>query len=206
MTPPPEKLAGSLDALRSLQSAASLPCAPRISRGRIASGSFGTGSCCGSSGAGTQSRHSLAARDVDLDEFRACCRDLVDRVVRRLLVLGIEGTFLQEECGGVQAADDDEAVFCKAAAGLGLDPYALDDRGTGFRHETPRSSGLGRRVRGLGHAHCAPASEPWVRGNPIVSAACRRRATRRPRQPNPCARRMPILPSLERVLGPLSRS
>ena len=129
MTPPPEKLAGSLDALRSLQSAASLPCAPRISRGRIASGSSGTGSCCGSSGAGTQSRHSLAARDVDLDEFRACCRDLVDRVVRRLLVLGIEGTFLQEECGGVQAADDDEAVFCKAAAGLGLDPYALDDKG-----------------------------------------------------------------------------
>ncbi len=64
---------------------------------------------------------------IDLDEFRECCRDLVDRVVRRLLALGIEETFLQEEWAGVQAADHDEAVFCKAAAGLGLDPYALDD-------------------------------------------------------------------------------
>lgn len=64
---------------------------------------------------------------IDLDEFRECCRELVDRVVRRLLALGIEGTFLQEEWTGVQAADHDEAVFCKAAAGLGLDPYALDD-------------------------------------------------------------------------------
>ena len=66
---------------------------------------------------------------IDLDEFRECCRDLVDRVVRRLLALGIEGTFLQEEWASVQAADHDEAVFCKAAAGLGLDPYALDDEG-----------------------------------------------------------------------------
>ena len=64
---------------------------------------------------------------IDLDEFRECCRDLVDRVVRRLLALGIEGTFLQEEWAAVQAADHDEAVFCKAAAGLGLDPYALND-------------------------------------------------------------------------------
>ena len=64
---------------------------------------------------------------VDLDEFRECCCDLVDRVVRRLLALGIEGTFLQEEWASVQAADHDEAMFCKAAAGLGLDPYALDD-------------------------------------------------------------------------------
>ena len=66
---------------------------------------------------------------VDLDEFRECCRDLVDRVVRRLLARGIEGTFLQDEWASVQAADHDETVFCKAAAGLGLDPYALDDEG-----------------------------------------------------------------------------
>ena len=66
---------------------------------------------------------------IDLEEFRECCCELVDRVVRRLLALGIEGTLLQEEWTSVQAADHDETMFCKTAAGLGLDPYALDDDG-----------------------------------------------------------------------------
>lgn len=64
---------------------------------------------------------------VDRDEFRDCCSDLVDRVVRRLVSLGIEGTLLQEEWASVQAADQDEAMFCGTAAGLGWDPYSLND-------------------------------------------------------------------------------
>ena len=64
---------------------------------------------------------------VDGNEFRESCADLVDRVIRRLVSRGIEGTFLQEEWASVQAADQDESRFCRTAAGLGWDPYALSD-------------------------------------------------------------------------------
>jgi hypothetical protein len=64
---------------------------------------------------------------VDRNEFRESCADLVDRVIRRLVSCGIEGTFLQEEWTSVQAADRDESRFCRTAAGLGWDPYALSD-------------------------------------------------------------------------------
>ena len=66
---------------------------------------------------------------VDREEFRECCSALVQRVVQRLVSLGVEGTLLQEEWESIQAADQDEAIFCKTAAGLGLDPYALDEAG-----------------------------------------------------------------------------
>ena len=67
---------------------------------------------------------------VDLDEFRDCCSNLVDRVVRRLVSLGIEGTLLQEEWASAQAVDQDQAMFCETAARLGWDPYSivLDER------------------------------------------------------------------------------
>lgn len=64
---------------------------------------------------------------VDRNEFRESCADFVDLVVRRLVSCGIEGTFLQEEWASVQAADQDESLFCEVAAGLGWDPYALSD-------------------------------------------------------------------------------
>ena len=64
---------------------------------------------------------------VDRHEFRESCTDIVDRVVRRLLSCGIEATLLQEEWATIQAADQDESQFCKTAAGLGWDPYDLDD-------------------------------------------------------------------------------
>ena len=51
----------------------------------------------------------------------------MERVVQRLASLGVEGTLLQEEWASIQAADQDEALFCKTAAGLGWDPYALDE-------------------------------------------------------------------------------
>ena len=64
---------------------------------------------------------------IDSAEFREACGDFVDCVVARLACLGIEGTLLQQEWHAVQAADAEEADFCRAAAGLGWDPYAIDD-------------------------------------------------------------------------------
>lgn len=66
---------------------------------------------------------------TDSNEFRESCSDLVDRVIRRLESLGVEGTFLEEEWAAIQTADRDETEFCEAAAGLGWDPYDLDDEG-----------------------------------------------------------------------------
>ena len=64
---------------------------------------------------------------IDSSEFRDACAGVVDQVIRRLVSFDIEETFLQEEWAAVQAADRDESEFCATAAGLGLDPYALDD-------------------------------------------------------------------------------
>ena len=64
---------------------------------------------------------------VDSAEFRETCSDLVDRVVSRLADCGIEDTLLQQEWAAVRTADEEEADFCRVAAGLGWDPYALDD-------------------------------------------------------------------------------
>lgn len=60
-------------------------------------------------------------------EFRQVCGGFVDGVIARLDRLGIEETFLQQEWAAVQAADVDEADFCRAAARQGWDPYAIDD-------------------------------------------------------------------------------
>ena len=64
---------------------------------------------------------------IESSELRESCADLVDRVIRRLASLGVDGTLLQEEWKVVQTADEEEYQFCKTAAGLGWDPYALDD-------------------------------------------------------------------------------
>lgn len=66
---------------------------------------------------------------IDSGEFREACSGIVDRVIRRLVSLGIEETFLQQEWNAIQEADGEEAEFCSVAAGLGWDPYALDDDG-----------------------------------------------------------------------------
>lgn len=63
---------------------------------------------------------------IDSDEFRQHCADLIDRVIRRLVSLDVDDTFLQEEWEAIQTADADEIQFCTTAAGLGWDPYALD--------------------------------------------------------------------------------
>ena len=64
---------------------------------------------------------------VDSSELRETCADLVDQVIRRLVSLGADETFLQEEWNAIQATDAEESKFCRATAGLGWDPYALDD-------------------------------------------------------------------------------
>ena len=63
---------------------------------------------------------------IDSSEFRDTCAGVVDRVIRRLLSLGVEKTLLQDDWSAVQGADEDETGFCEAAAGLGWDPYDLD--------------------------------------------------------------------------------
>ena len=69
---------------------------------------------------------------IDSSEFCASCAGLIDAVVRRLDTLGIQETFLQQEWSAIQAADEEEAEFCRTAAGLGWDPYATDDGRRGF--------------------------------------------------------------------------
>ena len=69
---------------------------------------------------------------IDSNEFRASCVGLIDAVIRRLDALDIRETFLQQEWLAIQAADEEEAEFCGTAAGLGWDPYAVDDGRRGF--------------------------------------------------------------------------
>ncbi len=64
---------------------------------------------------------------VEREEFRRACTDLIDRVVRRLSAFDIRDTFLQEEWLAIQTADNEETSFCETAAGLGWDPYDLDE-------------------------------------------------------------------------------
>ncbi len=72
---------------------------------------------------------------VETDEFRDACADLIDRVIRRLMDFGIQDTFLHEEWTAIQSADSEEVSFCETAAGLGWDPYDLDEskKGQVFR-------------------------------------------------------------------------
>ena len=64
---------------------------------------------------------------VDSDVFRDACADLIDQVIRRLAAFDITGTLLQDEWEAIQSVAPEEAQFCHAAAGLGWDPYDLDD-------------------------------------------------------------------------------
>ena len=66
---------------------------------------------------------------MDRSEFQESCAGLVDQVIRRLASVGVEGTFLEEEWAAIQAADKEESEFCETTAGLGWDPYSLDDKG-----------------------------------------------------------------------------
>ncbi|WP_419551525.1 ImmA/IrrE family metallo-endopeptidase [Candidatus Poriferisodalis sp.] len=64
---------------------------------------------------------------VDRDQFVQDCSDFVDMVVSRLAACGITATHLQSEWAAIEATDADELAFCATAAGLGRDPYDLDE-------------------------------------------------------------------------------
>lgn len=64
---------------------------------------------------------------VDAETFGEDCADFINRVTCRLESLGIQNTYLQHEWAAVQSADEEEARYCRTAAGLGWDPYALEE-------------------------------------------------------------------------------
>lgn len=64
---------------------------------------------------------------IDSAEFREVCGDFLDSVIARLVDFGIEDSLLQQEWAAVRGADAEETEFCRTAAGLGWDSYAIDD-------------------------------------------------------------------------------
>ena len=64
---------------------------------------------------------------VGSEQFMQDCADFIDRVTRRLSAQNIDSTFLQDEWAAIQATDDEESGFCSLSAGLGWDPYDLDE-------------------------------------------------------------------------------
>lgn len=59
--------------------------------------------------------------------FRDECATLIESVLQRLHGFGIKDTYLQREWNAIRGADAEEMEYCKTAAGLGWDPYDLDD-------------------------------------------------------------------------------
>jgi hypothetical protein len=70
------------------------------------------------------SGHAVLSRSA----FEATLRDFVNAVVARLDDMELPGTTLHEQWLAIQNADSDEHEFCHAAARLGTDPYAVDNR------------------------------------------------------------------------------
>lgn len=65
--------------------------------------------------------------DIDRDEFLRSCSELIETVARRLTACDVTSTHLQTEWAMIQSTDTDEVAFCTTAAGLGWDPYDIDD-------------------------------------------------------------------------------
>lgn len=64
---------------------------------------------------------------VDRDEFLRDCSELIETVAHRLTAFDITSTYLQAEWATIGSTDADELAFCATAAGLGRDPYDVDD-------------------------------------------------------------------------------
>lgn len=62
------------------------------------------------------------------EEIRESLATTVEHVLDRLAEQDLRKTRLAEEWAAITATDADEREFCCAAARLGLDPYAVDDR------------------------------------------------------------------------------
>ena len=65
---------------------------------------------------------------VDRHELESALRGLVEVAQDRLAGNGLAGEFLRSEWSAIQATDEDEREFCRAAALLGQDPFAVPQR------------------------------------------------------------------------------
>ena len=70
-------------------------------------------------------------RDLELASIRDSLSDLIETVLARLDQQGVTDTGLHQEWRAIQAADEAEAAFCRAAARLGQDPYDLSESEAG---------------------------------------------------------------------------
>ena len=64
---------------------------------------------------------------VESGEFQEVCSGFIEQVIGQLGACGITDSFLQEEWDAIKTADEEETSFCETAAGLGWDPYDLDN-------------------------------------------------------------------------------
>lgn len=65
---------------------------------------------------------------IESVEFESCCRSFIESVLDRLRLLEVEQTYLDEEWARIVNASDDEVEFCRAAAALGVDPFAAGEQ------------------------------------------------------------------------------
>lgn len=65
---------------------------------------------------------------LDRVEVTGVFRHFVTGVIHRLREEGVSDTFLEDEWEAIQAADPEEADFCRSMGRLGLDPYGEDER------------------------------------------------------------------------------
>ena len=62
---------------------------------------------------------------VDCLEFKESVQRIVEATLDRLAGAGLVAEFLQGDWSAIQSADEDEREFCRAAALLGQDPFAV---------------------------------------------------------------------------------
>lgn len=64
---------------------------------------------------------------LEKNEFQEACVGLIQVVIERLESMNLDDTLLHHEWAAIRTADEEESAFCAAAAGLGWDPFAIDD-------------------------------------------------------------------------------
>lgn len=74
------------------------------------------------------------------NELETCLHDFLEEVDHHLKSQGIFDTPFQKDWATIQQLDQDEISFCKAAAGLGLDPFDLD------AHEAKKITGAAKHL------------------------------------------------------------
>ena len=105
---------------------------------------------------------------ADLSTFREQCSGLIESVIQRLDDSGIEDTFLHQEWKRVRSAGAEEVMTCETAAGLGWDPYDLDDA----RWKSLETlDGLGAALRESVSAIVSETPESVVRSCGAISRA-----------------------------------